>query len=583
MSHALKLMRPARREIAQLRSQRWFAASGMRAFAHRQRLQQTGWRRDEIMGRPVIGILNTWSDLSTCHVHLRDRAEAVKRGVIAAGGFPIELPAMSLGEVMVKPTTMFYRNFLAMEAEELIRSHPVDGVVLLGGCDKTTPGLLMGAISAGLPAQFVPAGPALNGWWRGEKLGAGTHTRKYFDALRAGELSEAEWIELEAAMMRSFGTCNTMGTASTMTFLAETLGMAPPGSATVPAADSQHIRQAAAAGERAVAMVFEDLRPAEILSRRAFEDAIVVHCALGGSTNAVIHLTAMARRAGVELTLDDFARIAPTVPLLIDLMPSGGYLMEDLHIAGGSRAVLMRLAGRLDLERLTVSGQSLGANLAGAQIFNEDVIRPLDRPVSDRPALAVLRGTLAPDGAVIKPSAASPHLLRHRGLAVVFETQAELAARIDDPALDIDEHSVLVLKNAGPVGAPGMPEWGALPIPQKLLQRGVRDMVRISDARMSGTHFGCCILHVAPEAAVGGPLAVVRTGDPISLDVAAGRLDLELPQGELAARLAAFRPPPPRFERGYGRLFQAHIAQAPSGCDFDFLAGTAPTAEPEIF
>jgi dihydroxy-acid dehydratase len=566
-----------------LRSRRWFGASGMRAFAHRSRLQQTGLPREAFEGKPVIAVVNTWSDLSTCHSHLRERAQTIKAAVTRAGGFPVELPALSLGEVMVKPTTMFYRNLLALEVEELLRSHPVDGAVLLGGCDKTTPGLIMGAISMGLPFVFVPAGPTLNGSWRGEKIGTGTHTRKYFDALRAGEITADDWADLERSMVRSAGTCNTMGTASTMTLLAETLGLTLPGAAAIPAVDSAHIRMADAAGARIVAMVEEDLRPAAVLGPGSFTNAIIVHHAIGGSTNAVVHLIAMAGRAGVPLSLDDFARWSGKVPLIADLMPAGRALMEDLFLAGGSRALLGRLSPLLDLGAATITGTTLGANIAGAEVWDADVIRPLDRPVTLAPSLVILRGSLAPDGAVIKPSAADPRLLIHRGRAVVFDTYADLAARIDDPDLKVDADSILVLRNAGPVGGPGMPEWGGLPIPRKLLAQGVRDMVRISDARMSGTHYGACVLHVAPESAIGGPLALVRDGDEISLDTPAGRLDLLVDDAVLAERRAAWTPPPPRFERGYGVLYGQHILQAPQGCDFDFLAGAAPTGEPDIY
>jgi dihydroxy-acid dehydratase len=554
----------------------------MRAFAHRQRLHQIGVRREDYANKPVVGIVNCWSDLSTCHVHLRERAQSVKHGVIAAGGFPVELPALSLGEVMVKPTTMLYRNLLALEVEELIRSHPLDGVVLMGGCDKTTPGLVMGAVSAGLPCLFVPAGPTLNGSWRGKKIGTGTHTRAYWDALRAGEISEADWADLEAVSVRSFGTCNTMGTASTMTMLTESLGLCLPGASTIPAVDSAHARMALAAGERMVAMIWDDLRPADILTRQSFENAIVTLFALGGSSNAVVHLLAMAGRAGIALTLDDIQRRVGTVPLIADLMPTGRFLMEDLHQAGGSLALFQRLSPLLDLTCRLVTGSSWKEALAGAQSWNDEVIRPLDNPVTDRPALAVLRGNLAPNGAVIKPSAATPSLLVHRGKAVVFENAADLAARIDDPDLEVDADSVLVLRNAGPVGA-AMPEWGGLPIPQKLLRQGVRDMVRVSDARMSGTHFGTCVLHVAPEAAIGGPLALVQNGDVIALDATKGLIELLVSDEVLAERLLAWRAPAPTYPRGYGALFARHVLQADQGCDFDFLTGTDIIPEPDIY
>jgi len=572
----------ARRTLESLRSQRWYADDSMRGFSHRQRTQQMGLRREEFMGKPVIGILNTWSEISPCHIHLRDRAEAVKRAVWAAGGYPVELPALSLGEVMVKPTTMLYRNFLAMEAEELLRSHPIDGAVLMGGCDKTTPGLLMGAISMDLPAIFCPAGPMLNGRWKGQTVGAGTHTRKYWDALRAGEISEADWLELEARMTRSIGTCNTMGTASTMTSLAEALGMTLPGASSIPAADSGHPRMASECGTRIVDMVWEDLRPSAILARASFLNAARVCMALGGSTNAAVHLIALARRAGVDLTLDDLDQAAREVPVLANIFPAGDRLMEDFFFAGGLPMLMKRIEGRLALDVRTCTG-TLGERIVGAECFDDDVIRPLDNPVTDRAALAVLKGNLAPDGAVIKPSAATPALTCHRGRAVTFESHADMSARIDDPDLDVTRDSVLVLKNAGPVGAPGMPEWGALPIPKKLLAEGVRDMVRISDARMSGTHYGTCVLHVAPEAAVGGTLALVQNGDEITLDVAARRLELHVSSEELARRRTAWAPPAPRSERGYTALFRAHVTQANEGCDFPILAGGQHDPEPEIF
>ena len=573
----------SRKTVDSLRSQRWYAARDMRAFAHRQRTQQTGIRRQDFVGRPVIAIINTWSDLSTCHVHLRERAEAVKRGVWQAGAFPVELPALSLGEVMVKPTTMLYRNFLAMEVEELLRSHPVDGAVLLGGCDKTTPGLLMGAISMNLPALFCPAGPMLNGHFRGETVGAGTHTRKYWDELRAGKITEADWVELETAMTRSFGTCNTMGTASTMTAIAETIGMTLPGATSIPAADSGHIRMAEECGERIVAMVWEDLKPSDILTKASFANGMVTQMALGGSTNAAIHVVAIAGRAGITVTLDEMDAEARRTPVLANLYPSGRYLMEDFFYAGGLRALLARLGDRLDGAAMTVNGRTLGENIAGAPCWNDDVIRPLDNPVTRAGTIAVLRGNLAPDGAVIKPSAASPELLRHEGRAIVFDSYAELAARIDDPALDVDKDSVIVLRNAGPVGAPGMPEWGNLPIPKKLLAEGVRDMVRLSDARMSGTHFGTCVLHAAPEAAVGGPLALLRTGDVVALDVPARRLDMRVADDEIARRRAAWRAPAPRYARSYTALHLRHVTQADKGCDYDFLQAGAPVPEPDIF
>ncbi len=566
-----------------LRSQRWFADASMRGFAHRQRMQQMGLRRDDVLGRPIVAILNTWSDLSPCHAHLRERAEAVKRGVLMAGGMPFELPAMSLGEVMVKPTTMLYRNFLAMEAEELLRSLPIDGAVLLGGCDKTTPGLLMGAISMGIPALFCPAGPMLNDRYQGRSVGAGTHTRIFWDDKQAGKIDEQEWVHLESRMTRSPGTCNTMGTASTMTAMVEALGMALPGSSSIPAMDSAHPRMAADCGERIVAMIAEDLRPQRILTRGAFLNAVVVQMALGGSTNAAVHILALAGRAGVTLTLDDLDAVARRVPVLANLFPSGDKLMEDFYYAGGLRALMHRVRGQLSLDETTVTGRPLREQLEDCAPSDEDVIRPLDRPVSPHGALAVLRGNLAPQGAVIKPSAANERFFKHRGRALVFDSPPQMQAAMADPDLEVDEDCVLVLRQAGPVGAPGMPEWGNLPLPTKLLQRGVRDMLRISDARMSGTHYGSCVLHVSPESAVGGPLALLANGDIIELDLGERRLQMLVSDEELARRRAAWQPPPPAAARGWTKLYCEHVTQAHEGCDLDFLQGTAPTAEPSIY
>jgi len=569
--------------LADLRSRRWFADTGMRGFAHRQRAQQMGLRREDVMERPVVAVINTWSDLSPCHAHLRERAEAVKRGVLLAGGLPLELPAMSLGEVMVKPTTMLYRNFLAMEVEELLRSLPVDGAVLLAGCDKTTPGTVMGATSMGLPTIFCPAGPMLNDRHQGRSVGAGTHTRLFWDEKQAGRVTEAEWIHLESRMTRSPGTCNTMGTASTMTAIVEALGLALPGSTSIPAMDSAHTRMATACGERIVKMVWDDLTPARILTRGAFLNAAAVQMALGGSTNAAVHIVAMARRAGIALTLDDLDAMSRRVPVLANLFPSGDRLMEDFYYAGGLPALMNVIREVLSIGELTVSGKTVGENLHGAQVLDAQTIRPLDRPVSTAGALAVLRGNLAPNGAVIKPSAADPKFFRHRGRALVFDNQPQMLAAMADPALDCDADTVLVLRNAGPVGAPGMPEWGNLPIPKKLLQQGVRDMVRLSDARMSGTHYGSCVLHIAPESAVGGPLALVRNGDEIVLDIEARSLQLLVDEIELARRRAEWVAPAQPYERGFTRLYQQHVTQADEGCDFDFLQGTAPTPEPAIY
>ncbi len=569
-----------RKRPEELRSHRWFGVPGLRAFGHRSRIKQMGYDPEDYAGKPVIGIVNTWSDINPCHAHFRERVRDVRRGILQAGGFPLELPAMSLSEPFVKPSTMLYRNFLAMETEELLRSHPIDGVVLMGGCDKTTPGLLLGAFSMDIPAIFVPAGPMLRGNWQGRILGSGSDVWKYWDELRAGRISEADWEEIENGIARSHGHCMTMGTASTMTAIAEVLGFCLPGASSIPAPDANHPRMCAASGRRIVEMVWEDLKPSDIMHPGAVDNAIRCHMAMGGSTNATIHLVAMARRAGIPLGLARFDEIAREVPVLANVRPSGRYLMEDFYYAGGIRALLGRLEPLLDRDRITVNGRSLGDNIAGAEVRLPDVIHPLDDPVSEE-ATAVLYGSLAPDGCVMKPSAADPRLLKHRGPALAFETYEEMAAAVDREDLEVTPDTVLVLKNGGPVGGPGMPEWGMLPIPRKLLRAGVRDMLRVSDARMSGTSYGACILHVAPEAAVGGPLAFVRTGDVIEIDVAARRIDLRVPEEEMARRRAAWRPRD-NWPRGYLRMYTAHIRQAHEGCDFDFLEGTARLPEPEI-
>ncbi len=565
-----------------LRSARWYAASDLRSFGHRSRTLQMGYSYDDFMGKPVVAIINTWSDINQCHAHFRVRAEEVKRGIWQAGGFPVELPAISLSEPFVKPSTMLYRNLLALEVEELLRSHPVDGAVLMGGCDKTTPATIMGAISMNLPAIFMPAGPMLRGNYHGKSLGSGSDVWKYWADKQAGKVSDAEWRDMEAGIARSFGTCMTMGTAATMMSLAETLGMTLPGASSIPAADSAHPRMASATGRRIVEMIHEDLKPRDVLSRGSFLNALVVQMALAGSTNAMIHLVAMAGRAGVPLDLDDFDRVAREVPVIANLRPSGEYLMEDFYYAGGLPALQSVLCGHLDLSALTVSGRPVGETIAEAKVYNDEVIRPLDRPISTAAGVAILRGNLAPDGAVMKPAAAEARLHKHSGPALVFRDYNEMAANIDRDDLEVTADHVLVLQNAGPVGGPGMPEWGMLPIPKKLLKQGVRDMVRISDARMSGTSYGACILHVAPEAYIGGPLAAVRNGDIISIDVAKRSLQLEVRQAEIDRRLAEWSPPDRTFQRGYNRMYAAHITQADKGCDFDFLEGTAPTPEPEI-
>jgi dihydroxy-acid dehydratase len=536
---------------------------------------------DEIAGKPVIGILNTWSDINPCHMHLRERAQAVKRGVWEAGGYPVEMPVATLSETFQKPTPMLYRNLLAMDTEEILRSYPFDGAVLLGGCDKTTPALLMGAASADRPVIYVPAGPMLTGHWRGESLGSGTDMWRYWDERRAGTLGEAEWSSLEAALARSPGQCMTMGTASTMTAAAEALGMTLPGASSIPAVDSAHHRMAAASGARIVEMVRENLTISKIADRRAFLDAVTTVLSLGGSTNAVIHLVAMAGRCRVELDLDDFDRLSRCTPVLADIRPTGAYLMEDFYYAGGLPALLAQIKDLLHLERITSNGRTLAENLADIAYFDERVIRRRDNPLSAEAGLAVLHGNLAPRGAVIKHLAAAPHLLHHTGPAVVFEDYRDMQRRVNDPALDVTADSVLVLRHAGPIGGPGMPEYGMLPIPDKLLREGVRDMVRISDARMSGTSYGTCVLHIAPESFVGGPLALVENGDLISLDVGQRRLQLEVGEAELLRRKLAWTPPPRIFERGYGALYSEHIGQADQGCDFDFLAREGAAVEPD--
>ena len=570
-----------RKKPEELRSHRWYGAQDLRAFGHRSRTAQMGYDRSDYAGKPVIAIINTWSDINPCHTHFKQRVEEVKRGVWQAGGFPVEMPAMSLAEPMQKPTTMMYRNFLAMETEELLRSYPADGAVLMGGCDKTTPGLVMGATSMNLPAIYVPAGPMLKGHWRESTLGSGSDSWKYWAELRAGNISERDWQEIEDGIARSPGTCMTMGTAATMMSIAETLGLTLPGASSIPAPDSNHAKMAALAGKRIVDMVWEDLKPRDLLKKESFDNAIVTLMAMGGSTNALIHLVAMAGRAGVKLPLERFNDFSAKTPLLANVRPSGDqYLMEDFYYAGGLRALLSQLTDLLNLDCRTVSGRSLGENLAGARIYNDEVIRKRSNPLKASGGLVVLRGSLAPDGAVIKASATA--IVKHVGRAVVFDDYNDMAARIDRDDLPADADSVLVLRSAGPLGGPGMPEWGMLPVPKKLLRQGVRDMVRVSDARMSGTSYGCCVLHVAPESHVGGPLAFVRDGDLIELDVASRALNLKVSEDEMKKRRAAWSPPPRKYARGYGAIFAQHVRQADQGCDFDFLEGTAAVPEPEI-
>jgi dihydroxy-acid dehydratase len=504
-----------------------------------------------------------------------------------ASGFPVELPALSLSESYLKPTSMLYRNMLAMETEELLRSHPVDGAVLMGGCDKTTPGLLLGATSMDIPAIFVPAGPMLRGNWNGRVLGSGSDSWKYWDELRAGTITQEDWAGVERGIARSHGTCMTMGTASTMTAIIEALGLSLPGASSIPAPDANHPRMAAACGRRIVEMVWEDLTPARILAPAACANAVAVAMTMGCSTNALIHLIALARRAGHDaFGLDDFERASREVPVIANVRPSGTtHLMEDFYYAGGLRALMERIRGHLDTGALTCTGRTVGENIAGARVFDDDVIRPLDNPIYREGALAVLRGSLAPEGCVIKPSAMDPRFLRHAGPALVFDDYPSLKAAVDDEGLDVSPDHVLVLRNAGPQGGPGMPEWGMLPMPRRLLRAGHRDMLRLSDARMSGTSYGACVLHVSPESHVGGPLALLRTGDVVEVDVPARRIGMRVPDDEIARRRAAWTPPPPRFGRGYGWMFNAHIRQAHEGCDFDFLqTGFGPAVgEPAIY
>ncbi len=578
-SQVPKLSKSNRKKPEELRSHRWYGVKDMRSFAHRSRTAQMGYTRSDYAGKPVIAIINTWSDINPCHSHFRQRAEEVKRGIWQAGGFPVEMPAMSLSEPFQKPTTMLYRNLLAMETEELLRSYPADACVLMGGCDKTTPALLMGAISMNIPAIFLPAGPMLRGDYRGQFLGSGSDVWKYWDELRAGNITEADWGEIEDGIARSAGHCMTMGTASTMTSTVEALGLCLSGYASIPAPDSRHAQMATLTGRRIVEMAWEDLKPSDILTASSFDNAVMTTLALSGSTNAAVHLIALAKRAGFALSLERFDELARKIPVLANIRPSGKYLMEDFFYAGGLRALLKQLSNFLSLSEQTVDGKTIGELIADAKVFNDDVIRSADKALVKSDGLAILKGNLAPDGAVIKPPAAEAHLLKHTGKAVVFKSYDDLSARIDSADLEIDANSVIVLQNAGPQGAPGMPEWGQLPIPKKLLEQGVRDMVRISDARMSGTSYGACVLHVAPEAYIGGPLAFVQDGDLIELDVPARKLNVLISDAEMAKRKAAWVAPAPKFERGFGKIYLQHIQQANNGCDFDFLETKVDTTK----
>jgi dihydroxy-acid dehydratase len=560
------------------RSAEWLDRRDLDGFLHRSWLKATGVGDESFRGRPVIGICNSWSELVNCNVHLRGLAEAVKRGVLQAGGFPREFPVMSLGESLMKPTTMLYRNLMAMDVEESIRSYPLDGVVLLTGCDKTNPASIMGACSANVPTIVVTGGPMLNGHWRGQQLGSCSDCWHYHDELRAGRITEEEFTEIENSMSRSNGHCMTMGTASTMACVTEALGLTPPGAAAIPAVDSRRAHMAEAAGRQIVELVERGIRPSEIVTREALENAIRALHAISGSTNAIIHLIAYAGRLDVDLPLSLFDDLCATTPWLVDLKPAGRHLMEDFYYAGGLPAVLAQIRDLLHPDALTVTGRTLGENLDAAptEIVDEGVIRPRSDPLDQGGSLVVLRGNLCPDGAVMKITAADPRLLAHEGRAIVFEDIHDLAARVDDPELDVDADSVMVLRGAGPVGAPGMPEWGHLPIPAKLLRQGVSDLLRISDARMSGTSYGAVVLHVAPESAIGGPLALAETGDRIRLDADARRLDLLVDEAELGRRRSAWSPPRPKDSRGYRRMYEEHVLQANEGCDLDFLRGRSP-------
>lgn len=571
-----------KRDPNELRSARWFAPDDLRSFGHRSRIKQMGFDTPDYEGKPVIGILNTWSDMNNCHTHFRDRAEEVKRGVWQAGGFPMEIPVMTLSESFMKPSSMYYRNLVAMEVEETLRCYPIDGAVLMGGCDKTVPSLIMGATSANVPSIFLPAGPMLKGCWKGETLGSGSDVWKYWAERRAGNLCGDSWNEIEDGIARSPGTCMTMGTAATMMSIAEALGLSLPGASSIPAVFSAHSRMATACGRRIVDLAWDKVKPKDILTPEAFDNAITVDMALGGSTNAIIHLIAMAGRAGHKLNLERFDEISQKTPVIGNLRPSGKYLMPDFYDAGGILAALDRIRDFLHLDCLTVSGSTMGENIDGAEVVDEDVIRPLSNPVSETGGTFILKGNLAPDGCVIKPTAADPRLLKHRGPAVVFTDYNDLKARLNDDSLGLTADHVIVLQSAGPIGAPGIPEWGMLPIPDKLLKEGVRDMVRISDSRMSGTSYGTCVLHVAPESAVGGPLALVQTGDFIELDVEARSIHLDISDEELAERKSKWVAPENQFQRGYGKLFHEQITQANEGCDFKFLHDGPETPEPEI-
>ena len=569
----------------ELRSARWFAPDDLRSMGHRSRAMQMGLEQEDWDGKPIIAIINTWSDLSPCHHHLRNRAEFVKKGVYQAGGMPVEMPVHSFSEQFLKPTSMLYRNMGALEVEETLRAHPIDGAVLMGGCDKSTPALIMGATSMGLPFIYMPAGAMLRGNYAGEKLGSGTDVWKYWDERRAGNISKEQWEGVQGGIARSYGTCMTMGTASTMMSIADGWGLTLPGASSIPAPDAGHKRMAAECGRRIVDMVWEDLTPDQIINEASTRNAVTVAMATGCSTNAIIHLIAMARRAGVNLTLDQLDEIGRTTPVIANIRPSGkNYLMEDFFYAGGLRALMVELGDKLDLNVKTVTGQTLKECIKGSKNYNSDVIRTLKNPVYHEGSLAVLKGNLAPDGAVIKPAAMDPKFQKHNGPAIVADSYAELKEIINDEDYPITADHILVLRNAGPKGGPGMPEWGMIPMPKALLKQGHRDMIRLSDARMSGTSYGACILHVAPEAFIGGPLALIRTGDIIQVDIPNRKLNVDISKSEMKRRQEDWVASKPRYERGYGYIYSKHIEQADKGCDFDFLSTDfgAAVEEPEI-
>jgi len=574
------------KKYEELRSSRWFSPDDVRSFGHRSRAMQMGYSKEDWEGKPLIGIINTWSDIQPCHTHFKQRVEDVKRGIFQSEGFPIELPAISLAEMYVKPTTMLYRNMLSMEVEELIRSHPIDGVVLMGGCDKTTPALTMGAISVNLPMIFLPAGPMLRGNYKGKYLGSGSDGWKYWDELRAGTITNEDWLDVEAGIARSYGHCMTMGTASTMTAIAEAMGLCLPGASSIPAADSNHIRMSSNVGKRIVNMVWEDLIPSKIITEKSVDNAVTIAMAMGCSTNAIIHLIAMARRAGINLTMDDLDKKGREVPLIANIRPSGkDYLMEDFFYAGGILALMYELSNKLNLDEKTVSGKTVRELIVGNKTINEDVIRPLSKPIYEEGSLAVLKGNLAPDGCVIKPAACEKKFLKHKGPAIVFDSYPEMKELIDSDDLDVSEDHILVLRNVGPVGGPGMPEWGMMPIPKKLLKKGVRDMIRISDARMSGTSYGACILHVAPESYIGGPLSLLKTGDIVELDVSQRSINMLVDEDTLSLRRNKLKPSEPKAGRGWLWMYSNHVKQANEGCDFDFLETDfgKSAKEPDIF